>query len=347
MRSSLLIASAFVADALARPHNNPHPRKYRIHTKIEIEVVTVVVTITAGPELATSTSSAYSSSTTPSLEVKPSQVDAPRPAAPSSRFSVLSISPIRTPIQQASSEAAQAPAPSSSPAPAPVPGPAPEPSPEPSPVAEAKSISSARTSPPAPSSATPSPRPSAPSSDHISGPDQAYLSSGPDYQAAVLYHHNAARANHDASPLTWDDACEKNARIAAQKCTFEHFIPQGAGQGQNLFTVSGKAFNVTAGITESWYKSELPPMMPYFGRQDIPDDVFHSVGHLTQMVWKGTTKVGCVSIDCGDKMVVGGSVSSMNKYTVCNYAPAGNIGGRYAQNVVAPISTTNLGGWAD
>ncbi|KAH7089481.1 CAP domain-containing protein [Paraphoma chrysanthemicola] len=294
MRSSLLIASAFVADALARPHNNPHPRKYRIHTKIEIEVVTVVVTITAGPDLTSSTSSAYSSSAAPSLEVKPSQ-----------------------------------------------------PSPEPSPAAEAKPTSSARTSPPAPSSTTPSPQPSAPSSDHISGPNQAYLSSGPDYQAAVLYHHNAARANHDASPLTWDDACEKNARIAAQKCTFEHFIPQGAGQGQNLFTVSGKAFNATAGITESWYKSELPPMMPYFGRQDIPDEVFHGVGHLTQMVWKGTTKVGCVSIDCGDKMVVGGSISSMNKYTVCNYAPAGNIGGRYAENVVAPISTTNLGGWAD
>jgi hypothetical protein len=147
--------------------------------------------------------------------------------------------------------------------------------------------------------------------------------------------------------LTWDDACETNARIAAQKCTFEHYIPEGAGQGQNLFTVSGKAFNVTAGITESWYKGELQPMMPYFGRQDIPDDVFHSVGHLTQMVWKGTTKVGCVSVDCGDNMIVAGSVSSMNKYTVCNYAPAGNVGGRYAENVVAPISTTNLGGWAD
>jgi hypothetical protein len=163
----------------------------------------------------------------------------------------------------------------------------------------------------------------------------------------MLYHHNAARANHDAGPLTWDSACEANARIAAERCTFEHYIPQGAGQGQNLFTVSGNAFNATAGITESWYKSELPPMMPYFGKTDIPDDVFHAVGHLTQLVWKATTKVGCVSIDCGTKMKVGGASSKMNKYTVCNYAPAGNFKSRYATNVARPNSLSNLGGWAD
>ncbi|KAH8701207.1 CAP domain-containing protein [Phaeosphaeriaceae sp. PMI808] len=190
-------------------------------------------------------------------------------------------------------------------------------------------------------------QPSPASPNRPTGTGQAILSSGADYQAAVLYHHNAARANHGASPLTWDTACETNARIAAERCTFEHYIPQGAGQGQNLFTVSGKAFNVTAGITESWYKGELDPMMPYFGQNSIPDSVFHSVGHLTQLVWKGTTKVGCVSIDCGDQMKINGQKSSLNKYTVCNYSPAGNVGGGYANNVAAPISTTNLGGWAN
>lgn len=165
--------------------------------------------------------------------------------------------------------------------------------------------------------------------------------------AAMLFHHNTARANHAAKPLTWDSACEANARIAAEKCTFAHYIPDGAGQGQNLFTVSGKAFNATAGVTESWYKGELEPMKPYFGEADVPDDVFHQVGHLTQVVWKDTTRVGCVSIDCGDRMIVGGETSNMNKYTVCNYAPAGNVYGGYATNVAAPISMNALGGWAD
>ena len=88
-------------------------------------------------------------------------------------------------------------------------------------------------------------------------------------------------------------------------------------------------------------------MMPYFGKMDVPDDVFHSVGHLTQMVWKGTQKVGCVSIDCGNRMVVGGQASTMNKYTVCNYSPPGNVMGRYGLNVAPPASLQNLGGWAD
>jgi len=368
MRSSILFASALVAGALARPHLNLHLRKKGIITEVAVEVVTVevIVTVTAGNEQATSTSSCISTTATP--------VSTP-PAVPSS--SASSQPPIRTPASKAearpessappkiesqpvvpsSTSSALKPQPTAKPSTtaAPVPSPAPSPEhkqePKPEPVSSSEVVAAPSPSPdhksapaPAPS---PDPQPSTPTDDHLKGPEEAYLSSGPEYVAAMLYHHNAARANHAAEPLTWDDACEANARIAAQKCNFGHFIPEGAGQGQNLFTVSGDAFNATAGITESWYKGELEPMLPYFGDKDVPDDVFHEVGHLTQVVWKGTTKVGCVSIDCGDKMIVGGAASSMNKYTVCNYAPAGNVFGGYRENVVRPISLTNLGGWAD
>jgi hypothetical protein len=181
----------------------------------------------------------------------------------------------------------------------------------------------------------------------VTGTQQANLASGTDYQNAILYHHNAARANHGAGPLTWNTACENNARIAAQTCNFAHYIPEGANQGQNLFTVSGTVFNVTAGITESWYKSEFPAMQPYFGQPSLPDAVFHNVGHLTQVLWKGTTGVGCVSLDCGANMKINGAASTLNKFTVCNYAPAGNIATLYAANVGFPLSTTNLGSWTD
>lgn len=227
--------------------------------------------------------------------------------------------------------------------------------PEPGPP-EVVRPSSSSNAPAASSSAVPVFVPSAPAAPaapaaegHISGALQAYLSVGSEYQQAILYHHNTARANHGADPLVWDDAVAKTAAKAANTCKFEHYIPAGAGQGQNLFTVSGSAFNVTAGITESWYKGELPAMQPYFGQKDIPDDIFHNVGHLTQMVWKGTTKVGCVSIDCGSRMVVGGTTSTLNKYTVCNYAPAGNVAGQYAFNVGSPngMGAAALGSWSD
>ncbi|KAL6705201.1 hypothetical protein ACN47E_007161 [Coniothyrium glycines] len=183
---------------------------------------------------------------------------------------------------------------------------------------------------------------------HIPGLGQAYLSAGPEYQNAILYHHNAARANHGAAPLSWDTSAEANARIVAEGCKFAHYLPPNVRQGQNLFTVSGTAFNVTAGITESWYKSEFPAMRPYFGDADISAQVFHDVGHLTQLLWKGTTGVGCASVDCTGRMTVGTTTNSpLNKYTVCNYAPAGNIARQYGANVGIPLSYTNLGSWTD
>jgi hypothetical protein len=167
---------------------------------------------------------------------------------------------------------------------------------------------------------------------------------------AILYHHNAARANHGAGEMTWCTECEANARIAAERCVFEHFLPQGVSEGQNLFTVSGNSFNVTAGITESWYKAELPFMNGHYGEPQIPDDVFHQVGHFTQVVWKGTTSVGCFSKDCGTNMEVNGQVGSeLNKFTVCNYLPPGNVNNNYDVNVQPPTSTdaAALGRWDD
>lgn len=209
-------------------------------------------------------------------------------------------------------------------------------------------VGSAISNAPVPSNAAPTPAPGGAPIDpgHTPGAGQAALSVGLAYQNAILYHHNAARANHNAAPLVWNQTVANTAAVAANTCRFEHLIPAGAGQGQNLFTVSGANFNVTAGITESWYKGEFQAMLPLFGQASIPDTIFHDVGHLTQVLWKGTTSVGCVSIDCGNRMVVGTQTgSSLNKYTVCNYYPAGNVGNQYAINVGRPISTTNLGSW--
>ncbi|KAF2744458.1 PR-1-like protein, partial [Sporormia fimetaria CBS 119925] len=186
----------------------------------------------------------------------------------------------------------------------------------------------------------------------ITGAAQASLQSGPNYQASVLYHHNRARANHGAPPLVWDAACEAGAKRTADMCIFAHpsFL-KDLKQGQNLYTRSGSYFNVTGGITENWYKKEFPAYAPYFGKE-IPSNLFPTVfpqaGHLTAMLWKGTSKVGCVSLDCGTRMKMGdGSSTTMNKFTVCNYAPAGNVIGQFAANVGVPIQTANLGSWLD
>ncbi|KAF1961553.1 PR-1-like protein [Byssothecium circinans] len=215
------------------------------------------------------------------------------------------------------------------------------------------------TAAPAPSSSStsqaPAPSSSAPSYGvtHISGEIQATFSSGPDYQNSVLWHHNRARANHGAGNLQWSTECEAAAKTAAEYCDFEHHTV--SGQGQNLFTLSGNAYNVTGGITDSWYKGEAD-IYNWWGQEpphasgdsnSLDMETFEKYGHATQMLWKGTTHVGCVTIDCGSKMTVGGVASSMGKYTVCNYSPPGNFVGEFAKNVQAPIGSYQGYYWAD
>lgn len=49
------------------------------------------------------------------------------------------------------------------------------------------------------------------------------------------------------------------------------------------------------------------------------------MGHFTQVIWTGSTKVGC------------GQAASLGKkggvYTVCNYDPPGNYIGQFPANV--------------
>lgn len=50
-------------------------------------------------------------------------------------------------------------------------------------------------------------------------------------------------------------------------------------------------------------------------------------GHFTQVVWKGTTEIGCGSTYCAN---LGGT------YYVCDYKAPGNYYGEYTANVFKP-----------
>jgi hypothetical protein len=180
------------------------------------------------------------------------------------------------------------------------------------------------------------------------GTAQASFHTGADYQNAVLWHHNRARANHGASNLEWSDDCAAGAKKAADTCVFEHVVTEG--QGQNLYAVSGDAYNATAGITEAFYKAEAD-LYTYWNKEPphnatnpaaLDEDIFHHWGHLTQVIWKATTHVGCVTVNC-----TGITNMDTNAYTVCNYFPAGNVASEFPDNVVAPISSYQGYAWHD
>ncbi|KAK4102331.1 PR-1-like protein [Parathielavia hyrcaniae] len=220
--------------------------------------------------------------------------------------------------------------PTPEPSPEPIPEPSPEPSPEPAPVAVAPVVEVPQPSPEAPEATPPT--------------EEAPAAQPSDYQSTALYHHNIHRFNHSADALAWDDGLASSAETLAKRCVFEHDTSiNGGGYGQNLanWGSSGdpEAFGATGSVARAasngWYNNELY-LFPHedFGK-DTPDmSNFMKWGHFSQLVWANTKKVGCYTYFCE----AGTIYDTMGSwYTVCNYSPAGNMGGAYGDNVKPPL----------
>ncbi|KAG7450332.1 PR-1-like protein [Guyanagaster necrorhizus] len=132
---------------------------------------------------------------------------------------------------------------------------------------------------------------------------------------AWLTAHNTVRQQHGADNLTWSDEVASTAQAWADQCNFEH---SGSSYGENLAEASGDV-NIAAAV-QLWADeaSEYNASNPTYS-------------HFTQMVWKSTTELGCGYAKCSNIYSdYGGGV-----LYVCNYNPAGNIDGEYAENVQA------------
>ena len=139
----------------------------------------------------------------------------------------------------------------------------------------------------------------------------------PEY-AAVLAAHDAARAEHCAPPLAWSEELAGVARswadeLSSRGCPLEH--SPGHEHGENLFMATAGTSD-PAGVVGVW----VGERDAYdFGRGGFSMET----GHFTQVVWVGTTQLGCAAIEC----------EGMDLW-VCNYAPPGNIEGEYRENVL-------------
>ncbi|KAF9580919.1 hypothetical protein BGW38_002245 [Lunasporangiospora selenospora] len=121
-----------------------------------------------------------------------------------------------------------------------------------------------------------------------------------DEKNAIVAKHNEVRALHGSPPLTWDDKLATFGDNWIQKCQFKH---SGGPYGENL-AAGYKDF--VSGV-QAWY-DEVKSYnfnLPGFGS---------NTGHFTQVVWKGTTAVGCAKKVCPSWTIY-----------ICNYSPRGNI----------------------
>lgn len=129
----------------------------------------------------------------------------------------------------------------------------------------------------------------------------------------MLGAHDAARAKHGVPALSWSDSLAKTAQSWADRCVFEH---SSTSYGENLAQGTGGYSGADA--VNDWYNE----ISAY--DFNAPGDS-EATGHFTQVVWKGTKRVGCGVAQCSDGALY-----------VCNYDPAGNFAGEYEANVPPP-----------
>ncbi|KAM0713984.1 hypothetical protein Q7P37_010948 [Cladosporium fusiforme] len=198
--------------------------------------------------------------------------------------------------------------------------------------AEQQEAPPAYSEPAAPSSYD-EPEPTSTKAKSSSAPASTGSSSGAKpsgYQGHVVHHHNIHRANHSAPDLKWSDSLAATAQKIGESCNYAHDTEMdGGGYGQNI-AAGVKADNVSAVITELFYNGEVGLFEGQYGK-DSPDmSNFHEWGHFSQIVWVGTTEVGCATVDCSSQGLgnTGGNVPLTSpSATTSNYA------NEYADNV--------------
>jgi pathogenesis-related protein 1 len=159
----------------------------------------------------------------------------------------------------------------------------------------------------------PAPRPHAPPMPPAPRPSNLSAEA-----SAFVAAHNKVRAQHCAGPLTWSaklaDAAQRWANTLRDRgCKFEH--TQNNVYGENL--AGGTIGALDAGSTVAmWYDEQKQYR---FGSGGFSMDT----GHFTQVVWRGTTQLGCGHSQCNG-----------NDIFVCEYDPPGNYEGEYDKNVM-------------
>jgi len=140
-----------------------------------------------------------------------------------------------------------------------------------------------------------------------------------DFQAAVLKAHNDYRAKHSTGAMTWSKAAEEFAqkwcdKLAKENKMYHSTYPERDNMGENLYMQSwAPDADIGANTVKSWYDEE--------SLWDYSKDAYQSgAGHFTQVVWKGSTEVGCAY------------AYKSSTFVCCNYNPAGNSGA-YKANV--------------
>lgn len=126
----------------------------------------------------------------------------------------------------------------------------------------------------------------------------------------ALAIHNFDRAAYKVAPVKWDCKLAAMAQEWATRGVFEH---RDTPYGENLFVGADPGATIN-NMIDMWLSEKA-----FWTNKTGTCAAGKVCGHFTQIVWKGTTKVGCgVNRNAPGKWKV---------MFVCNYDPSGNTGG--------------------
>lgn len=138
----------------------------------------------------------------------------------------------------------------------------------------------------------------------------------------VLGMHNDERQSLGLTPLAWDSALAQDAAQYARQMAvtnrFQHSprASRAVPSGENLWMGPRRLYGYETMIGAFLNEKRL------FRRGGKLPDIsmsgrWEDVGHYTQMIWRGTQKVGCALAE-----------GQNYDYLVCRYFPAGNAFGK-------------------
>lgn len=142
----------------------------------------------------------------------------------------------------------------------------------------------------------------------------------------LLAVHNCARktvlprATPNLGVLRWNATIAAAAQAYANNCLYQHNT--STPYGENLYAgavSSGFPANVEIAAANDWAAE-------FTSYNYAANSCSGVCGHYTQMVWRTTTEVGCGIRQCTANSPFQPPFTNWT-LVVCNYSPAGNIGG--------------------
>jgi Cysteine-rich secretory protein family len=154
----------------------------------------------------------------------------------------------------------------------------------------------------------------------FAAPAPAALTPSDRFASELLAAHNQERASVGVPALAWDPrlaiAAEQYAdRLAAIGHLRHSARKTRPGQGENLWMGTRGAFSLRH-MMHDWASEKRMFRAGVFPNNSRTRN-WSDVGHYTQIIWPGTTRVGC-----------GIAHSRQHDFLVCRYSPAGNVMGQ-------------------